>query len=147
MQENKSNSVPSSSIQPSHLQPPPKSMRISDMYFPDPMFYPGFYPTGMYNPYPYNMYNQPNYSMPNFNNNNLGDMFSQMSQVNRAKNFMNSNNDKYERNRMTRLPENINRSSNRFSAMKTFVDTVHNIHNPVRNNKSSNFSLGGINKF
>lgn len=112
--------------------PPPKSMRISDMYFPDPMFYPGFYPSGQMNPYdPYNN-RQPDYRQ------DMSQMFDKMARIDKSKNFIHNDFDKYERSRVNQVP----RDKPRYNALADFVNTVHNIHSKKGNNKSSLGSNG-----
>ncbi len=120
--------------------PPPKSMRISDMYFPDPMFYPGFYPSGQMNPYdPYNNRQQPDYRQ------DMSQMFDKMARVDKSKNFMHNDFDKYERSRVNQVP----RDKPRYNALSDFVNTVHNIHNTSKrgnngmSNRLSSYSSGG----
>lgn len=120
--------------------PPPRSMRISDMYFPDPMFYPGFYPSGMNNPFdPYNRFPDYNNSGNNFGNNrnDMSQMFDKMARIDRSKNYIHNDFDKYERNRINQIP----RDKPRYNAVSDFVNMVHNIHSQSRGgyNKSSNF--------
>lgn len=144
LQENKSN-PPSQSLPQSQFNyPPPRSMRISDMYFPDPMFYPGFYPSGMMNPYdPYQrMGGMGGGQDPRAD---MSQMFDKMARIDKSKNFIHNDFDKYERNRVHQMDSSNGKP--RFNALSEFVNTVHSIHSRSRGNYGGN-SLsrsGGLN--